>query len=88
MRLGLDDGLLDRRFVQQHFAAVGLGHTLVHARGHGRVALRIEIDQQHSTLGGGQRGSKVHSGSGLADAALLVGDSDDASHGVVDTVRE
>ena len=66
---------------------IGLGLVLVHARRHGGVALRIEVDQQHLALGSRQGRSEVDGGSGLANSAFLVGDSDDAGHGLVDTVR-
>ena len=50
----------------------------------GGVALRIEIDQQHAALHRGEARGEVDGGGRLADAALLVGDRDDARHrGVV-----
>ena len=42
------------------------------------VALRIEVDDQHVLADGGQRGAEIDRGRGLADAALLVGDGEDA----------
>ena len=41
------------------------------------VALRIEIEDQHLLADGRQRGTEVDGRRRLADAALLVGDSDD-----------
>ena len=38
----------------------------------------IEVDHQHALPDRGQRGGEVDRGGGLADAALLVGDRDDA----------
>jgi hypothetical protein len=61
--------------------------VLVHARRHGRVALRIEIDQQYFALRRGKGSSEVDSGSGFADATFLVGDSDDTGHVLSGTVR-
>ena len=48
------------------------------AEGRGGVALRVDIDDQDVQSGGSQRGSDVDRGGGLADAALLVGDREDA----------
>src|SRR5207253_9596040 len=45
-----------------------------------RVSLRIEIDQQHAALGGGQRGGQVHRRGRLAHAALLICDRQDQRH--------
>ncbi len=45
-----------------------------------RVRLRISVDQQRLTLGGGERRGEVHCRRRLSDAALLVGDCDDARH--------
>ena len=56
---------------------------LSHAAAGGGIALRIEVHQQHALLGAGQRRRQVHGRRRLADAALLVGDRDDAAHGRV-----
>ena len=42
------------------------------------VALRIEVDDEHPLADGGEGGGEVDRGRRLADAALLVGDGDDA----------
>ena len=42
------------------------------------VALRIEIDDQDILADGGERGAEIDGGRRLADAALLVGDGEDA----------
>ena len=47
----------------------------------GGVALRIEVDHQHPVAEIGEAGGQVHGGRRLADAALLVGDGDDAGEG-------
>ncbi len=50
------------------------------------VALRVGVDQQHALADGGQGGAEVDGGGGLAHAALLVGDGQDA-HGTGQTLR-
>src|SRR5262245_53320546 len=55
--------------------------ALVHAGAHRRVSLRIEIDQQHAALGRSEGCRQIYRSRRLADAALLVGDCDDAFHG-------
>jgi hypothetical protein len=42
------------------------------------VALRVEIDDEHAGAGLRERRREVHRRRGLADAALLVGDREDA----------
>ena len=46
-----------------------------------RVALRIEVDEQHAVPARRDRRGEVDRRRGLADAALLVRDSDDPGHG-------
>ena len=46
----------------------------------GEVALGIDVDEQHALSGERQRGREVDGGRGFADAALLIGDGDDAGH--------
>ena len=65
---------------EQHLAGAALELLLVDAAAHGRVALRIEVDQQHAALGRRQRRGEIDRGGRLADAALLVRDRDDALH--------
>ena len=45
-----------------------------------RVGLGIGIDEEGLALGGGERRGDVHRRRRLADAALLIGDCDDARH--------
>ena len=45
------------------------------------IALRVEVDDQHAPAGGGQGGGEIDRRRGLADAALLVGDGEDAGAG-------
>ena len=54
--------------------------ALVDAAAHGRVALGVEVDEQHALAGGGEAGGEVDAGGRLADAALLVGDAENAGH--------
>src|SRR3546814_13398706 len=56
--------------------------ALVDAAAHGRVALRVEVDQQYPLGRARQRGGEVHRRRRISDAALLVGNGDDAGHGV------
>ena len=72
----LDRTLLDQRLVQARPALAGLA-----PEARGEVALGIGVDREHSPLGRGEARGEVDGGRGLADAALLVGDRDDASHG-------
>ena len=52
------------------------------------IALRIDVDQQHPTAGERDRGGQVDGGGGLSDAALLIGDGDDASEPVLSLRRD
>src|SRR5690606_948895 len=79
---GFDDRVLGVQLLEQHVAGGRVQVALVDAAAHGGVALGVEIDQQHPLGRGGQRGGQVDCGGGLADAALLVGNGDDAGHGV------
>src|SRR5690606_12118000 len=66
-----------------------LDHDVVHGRVHvraldadpaGRVALRIHVDHERAPLGDSQAGAQIDGGRGLANAAFLVRDGDDAGH--------
>ena len=46
----------------------------------GRVSLGVPIDEQRWLLGRRQARGEIDCGRGLAYAALLIGDSDDARH--------
>src|SRR5215472_9765007 len=46
----------------------------------GSVRLRVAIDQQRRNLSRRERCGEIHGRSGLADATLLIGYSDDARH--------
>src|SRR5439155_19640297 len=45
-----------------------------------RIRLRVGVDEQRLALGSGEGRGDVDRGRGLADAALLVGNGDDARH--------
>ena len=47
-----------------------LQRVFVHARTHRRIALRIDVDQQHTTVLRGKRSGKIDGGGRLADAAF------------------
>ena len=49
----------------------------------GRVRLRIEVDQKHAPLAGGDGRAEVDGGGGLADSALLIRKCDDLRHSVL-----
>src|SRR5450631_4096198 len=57
---------------------------LVDSAPHGGVALGIQVDQQHTPLGGRQRSSEIDRGGGLSDSALLICNCDDPLHFLLD----
>src|ERR1700748_3545310 len=57
--------------------------VLGEAQAAGGIRLRIAIDQQRVDLGGCERGSQIDGSRSLPHAALLIGNSDDTSHGIV-----
>ena len=61
-------------------AGVGLAFE---ADAAGQVALGVHVDEQDALLGEGEGGREVDGGSGFTDAALLIGDGEDAGHLVV-----
>src|SRR5664279_867673 len=71
----------DSRVFEQHVVHAELERTLVDARAHRRVALRVEVDDEDAAADLRQASRKVHGGGRLADAALLVGDAEDARDG-------
>ncbi len=74
--------LVDRGAFQQDVVDAGIEGALVDPRAHGGIALGIEVDHQHPASEPSQSGRQVDGGRGLADAALLVGDAEDAAHRV------
>jgi hypothetical protein len=53
---------------------------LVEAEAAGGVALGVHVHEEHAAAEGGEASAEVHGGGGLADAAFLVDDCDDAAH--------
>src|ERR1700737_356571 len=53
------------------------GFEFLHAERAGGVALRVKIDNQDALTSFGERGAEIDSRGRFADAALLIGDSDD-----------
>ncbi|MNJ55202.1 hypothetical protein D3C77_506790 [compost metagenome] len=78
--LGVMHGLGQVAFPDQQVVDRVLELVLVHTAAHGGVALRIEVDQQHTTLGRGQRGGEIDTGGGLAHTTFLVRDCEYLSH--------
>ncbi len=73
-----------RRFADQHVIGRAAAVAAVDAETGGGVALRIEIDDQHPLADRRKRGAEIDRGGGLANAALLVGQRQDA--GMADRV--
>ena len=67
-----------RRFADQHVIGRAVAVAAIDAEPGRGVALRIEIDDQHALADRGQRRAEIDRGGGLADAALLVGERQDA----------
>ncbi len=75
---GRDHRFAQRRLADQHVIGRAVAVAAIDAEAGGGVALRIEIDDQHALADGGQCGAEIDRGGGLADAALLVGERQDA----------
>jgi hypothetical protein len=71
----------DIAFAQQDIGGGAFDCALVDTTTHRRVALRIDVDQQHAPLRRSERRSEIHAGRRLADAAFLIGDGENAVHG-------
>jgi hypothetical protein len=52
---------------------------MINTKGRRSIALRIEVDEEHSQPAQGECRRQIHTGRRLADAALLVGDDEDPS---------
>ncbi len=75
---GRDDGVAQRRVADQHVVGRAAAVAAVDAEAGRGVALRIEVDDQHALADRGQRRAEIDRRGGLADAALLVGEGQDA----------
>ena len=69
---GRNDDLAQRPLADQHVVARGHPSLAIDAESGRRVALGIEIDDEHPLADRGKRSSKVDGGGCLADTALLV----------------
>ena len=76
--VGRLDAVLERHLVHQHVVHRRLEAAVLDAEPGRGVALRVEVDDQRALAELGQAGADVDRRRGLADAALLVGDGDDA----------
>jgi hypothetical protein len=65
---------------EQHVATRVRQRVLLDAAAHRGVALRIEVDEQHTALRGRERGGEIHGSRGLANPAFLVRDGNDSLH--------
>src|SRR5438477_4980925 len=72
------DGIAKRRFADQHVVGRAAPVATVDAKTSGGVALRIEIDDQHAFADRGECGTEIDGGGGLAYAALLIRQRQDA----------
>src|SRR5881397_2688476 len=70
---------IEQRVVQRVADAVALDADAAR-----RVRLGVGVDQQRLALRGGERRGEIHRRRRLSDAALLVGDCDDARHSLSD----
>jgi hypothetical protein len=66
---------------QQHVVDGQFQLALVDARAHGRIALRIQVHHQDALADLREPGRQVDGGRRLADAALLVGHTENLCHG-------
>ena len=78
---GRHHALAQLRFADQHVIGRAVAVAAVDAEAGRGVALRIEIDDQHPLADRGERRAEIDRGGGLADAALLVGERQDARMG-------
>src|SRR5882757_5374067 len=67
-----------RRLADQHVIGRAAAIAAIDTESGGRVALWIEIDDQHILTDGGQRCAEIDGGGGLADATLLFRQRQDA----------
>src|SRR5882757_2451306 len=75
---GRNHRVAQRRLADQHVIGRAAAAAAINAKTGGGIALWIEIDNQHAFADRSQRGAEVDRGGGLADAALLVGQRQDA----------
>ena len=78
--VAFDTRLGYRRAFEQDIVDAGFKGAFVHTRSHGGIALWVQVDQQHALADLSQTRSQVDRGGGLANAAFLVGDTEDFGH--------
>src|SRR6266850_3910357 len=71
-------GVAQRRLTDQHVIGRAAAVAAIDTESGGRVALRIEIDDQHAFADRGQRRAEIDRGGGLADTAFLIRQRQDA----------
>src|SRR5690606_31786112 len=74
----LDRGIEQRAFAEQDLIRGPDALFLSYAETRRGVALRIEVDDQYALTRCGEPGAEIDRGGRLADATLLVGESDDS----------
>ena len=72
--------VLDFCNTKQYVVNCGSERSLINPGAHGRIALRIEVDQQHAAFHRHQARGEIDAGRRLADAAFLIGDRNDLRH--------
>ena len=72
--------LLDRRGLQQYVVHRVFEFAFVHARTHGGVSLRVQVNHQHALAYFGQASRQIDGGSGFADPTFLIGNAEDFGH--------
>ena len=75
-----DAHVIDLLLSKQHLIYSVSECSLIYARAHSCIALRVKVDQEDAPLHGGQTRRQIDAGRGLAYAALLVGNRDDLGH--------
>ena len=70
----------DRGAFEEHVVDARVQRALVDARSHGRIALRIKVDDENAAPELSQPGGKIDRRRRLADAAFLIGDTEDSAH--------
>ena len=80
-------GLAHRSGLDQHVVHRQRKLAFVHARAHGGIALGVQVHHQHTLADLGQAGRQVHRRGGFANAALLVGNTENFGHGAPQVIR-
>ena len=78
--LDVEYSLIQRRLTHDDVVAAALQGVLVNATSHGRIALRIQIDEQDAAVVHRQRRREVDAGGRLSNPTFLIGYGDDLGH--------